>query len=105
MKYLISLVILLFVSFGFAADSLTVSTVNRAQRIDTIKARLEAPSWSYDCPDTNYVRRNCLVWVRLRWVNPGNNVIVDTTIMWRPSDIGIESYKYVPRVKLHFTQN
>lgn len=97
-------VILFSVVSLFAADSLTISTIDQPQRIDTVKARLVAPSWRYDNKDTTYLKRNGFVWVRMRFVNPGSLVVVDTTVIWRPSDIGLDSYKFSPVLKLYFEQ-
>jgi len=99
------LAVLFLAAMCFAADSLTVTTIPRSQRIDTIKAALLAPSWSYDVPDTSYLKRNGIVRVRLQWINPGNVIVTDTTVIWRPSDVGIDNYRYAPRVKLHFLEN
>ena len=108
----IILSVLLLTGICFAADSLAVTTINRPQKIDTIKASLVAPTWSYEAAndttnrhDTCYLKRNGIVRVRLQWINPGSIIVCDTTVIWRPADVGIDAYKFVPRVKLHFTQN
>lgn len=97
--------VLILAVIANAADSLTVTTINQSQRIDTIKARLVAPSWSYNCPDTMYLKRNGLVRLRLQWINPGNAVIVDTTVIWRPSEVGVDTYRFTPHVRLSWPQN
>ena len=96
------LCIVAFTAIAFAQDSLVVTATPKAQRIDTIKATIEAPSFRWDNQDTTYIKRNASVIVRLRWYNPGSVRMCDTTVIWRASEIGIDTYKYSPVLKLHF---
>jgi hypothetical protein len=96
------LAVLVLAGFCFAQDSLIVTATPRAQRIDTIKATIEAPSFRWDNPDTTYIKRNASIVVRLRWYNPGSFKMCDTTVIWRATEIGIDAYKYSPVLKLHF---
>jgi hypothetical protein len=98
----IFLAVLAVVGICFAQDSLVVNAIPQPQRIDTIKATLEAPSWRWDNPDTTYIKRNAIISTRLRWYNPGTLKMCDTVVVWRATDIGIDEYKYSPVLKLHF---
>ena len=94
---------ILFLACGvFALDSLVVNAIPRSQRIDTIKAYVELPSWSYINQDTTYLKRNGIVKVRLQFVNPGLVVVADTTVVFRPTMIGFDSLRVSPYLKLMF---
>lgn len=96
------LAVLVLVGFAFAADSLVISAISRAERIDTVKATLEAPTFRWINPDTTYIKRNALIGSRFWWYNPGTQKMCDTIIIWRATELGIDLYKYSPIWKLHF---